>query len=139
MSDTAHAAGAAASTASAAVSLVGGAGAAAGIGAGLSALVVMTMMTPRSPREWAVGIISTVVLSIGGGAAVVVYFGLLQKVQALHGEEQFFAFAALLGLVFACGLPAWALVRWIFTTIERRRDKDLGELWDEVRGKRGAS
>lgn len=50
-------------------------GAAAG-GALLSAIVVMLMTPPRSTREWAVGLISTVVTGIGGGAIAVQYFGL---------------------------------------------------------------
>jgi len=51
-------------------------GAAAG-GALLSAIVVMLMTPPpRSMREWAVGLISTVVTGIGGGAIAVQYFHL---------------------------------------------------------------
>ena len=53
----------------AAFKAVGGASAVAAGGAGLAAVVVMLMTPPRSPREWAVGLISTVVASIGGGAA----------------------------------------------------------------------
>ena len=52
------AAGAAASKA------VGGASAVAAGGAGLVAVVVMLMTPPRSAREWAVGLISTVASSI---------------------------------------------------------------------------
>ena len=44
-------------------------GAAAG-GALLATIVVMLMTPPRSMREWAVGLISTVVTGIGGGAIV---------------------------------------------------------------------
>ncbi|MFM9936982.1 MAG: hypothetical protein ACKVOL_12395 [Novosphingobium sp.] len=43
---------------------------------GLAAVVVMLMTPPRCKREWAVGLISTVVSSIGGGAAVIEHFGL---------------------------------------------------------------
>ena len=39
----------------------------------------------------------------------------------------------MLGIVFACGLPAWALVRALFTYLERRKDKDLSELAAELR------
>lgn len=74
-------------------------------GAGLAAVVVMLMTPPRSPREWAVGLISTVVASIGGGAAVIEHFGLQPWVNSSIG------LCAMGGLVFACGLPGWAVVR----------------------------
>lgn len=107
--------------------LIGGAAGAASIGAGLAAIVVMCMTPPRSSREWAVGLISTVVGSITGGAAVIQYLGL----QAWMHEPA--GLVAVLGLVFAAGLPAWAIVRWLFTWIERRRDRDLGEIAAELR------
>ncbi|KJK22139.1 hypothetical protein UB46_23835 [Burkholderiaceae bacterium 16] len=104
----------------------GTAGVAAGA-SGLAAIVVMIMMKPRSTAEWAVALISTVVGSVAGGAAVVQYFGL----QAWTHE--YIGLVALFGLVFSCGLPAWAVVRWMFNFIERRRDKDLAEVADELR------
>ena len=73
-------------------------GAAAG-GALLSAIVVMLMTPPRSTREWAVGLISTVVTGIGGVAIAV------QWVDSVTG------LVALGGLIFGCGLPGWAIVR----------------------------
>lgn len=106
---------------------IGGvAGVAAG-GAGLAAVVVMLMTPPRSPREWAVGLISTVLGSIAGGAFVIDYFNLQAWMHTATG------LASTLGLVFACGLPAWAVVRWLFTWIERRKGKDLGEVANDLR------
>lgn len=105
---------------------IGGmAGVAAG-GAGLAAVVVMLMTPPRSPREWAVGLISTVVGSIAGGAFVIEHFELQAWMHSVTG------LLSVLGLVFACGLPAWAVVRWLFTWIERRKGKDLGEVASEA-------
>ena len=40
----------------------------------LATIVVMLMTPPRSTREWAVGVISTVVTEFGGGAIAVQYF-----------------------------------------------------------------
>ncbi len=94
---------------------------------GLAALVVMLMMWPRSRREGAVAFITTVVSSIGGGAAVVQHYGL----QAWTYD--YIGLVALGGLIFACGLPGWAVVRWLFNFIERRRDKDIAEVVGEVR------
>lgn len=102
------------------------------VGAGLAAVVVMCVTTPRDPKEWAIGLISTVVCSIGGGAAVVQYLGLQ------HWAHSPFGLVALLGLVFACGLPGWALVRAIFNTIRKREGQGLDDIVQEIRGKGGA-
>lgn len=107
--------------------LIGGAAGAAAIGAGLASIVVMCMTPPRSTREWAVGLISTVIGSIGGGAAVIVHFDLLAWTHSIIG------LVAVLGLVFACGLPAWALVRWIFNFILARQGHDIADVAGEVR------
>lgn len=103
--------------------LIGGAAGVAAGGAGLAAIVVMLMTPPRSPREWAVGLISTVVCSVAGGSWVLHWLGLADL--AASGPA---GLATLFGLCFACGLPGWALVRALFTWLERRRDKDIGEL-----------
>jgi len=101
-------------------------GAAAG-GALLSAIVVMLMTPPRSTREWAVGLISTVVTGIGGGAIAVQYFRLQEWVDSVTG------LVALGGLIFGCGLPGWAIVRWVFNFIERNRDAGIDEVAKEVK------
>lgn len=107
--------------------LAGGAAGIAAGGAGMAAVVVMCMTPPRSPREWAVGLISTVIGSVCGGAAVVQHYGLHQW------THEYMGLVALLGVTFACGLPAWAVVRWVFTWIERRREKDIGEVIADAR------
>ena len=97
------------------------------IAAGLAAIVAMCAMTPRHPREWAIGLISTVVCSVGGGATIISYYKLQEWAQEPFG------LAGIGGLMFACGLPGWALVRWTFTYIERRSDKDLVEVVNEIK------
>ena len=106
---------------------VGGASAVAAGGAGLAAVVVMLMTPPRSPREWAVGLISTVISSIGGGAAVIERFGLQHWVNSPIG------LCAMGGLIFACGLPGWAVVRWVFNFIDRNRDAGIDEVTRKLR------
>lgn len=106
---------------------VGGAAGFAAGGAGLAAVIVMLMTPPRSPREWTVGLISTVLGSVCGGAAMVQYFGLQTWMTGYVG------LVALMGLAFACGLPAWAIVRWSFTWMMRREGKDLGEVIEDAR------
>lgn len=107
--------------------LLGGAAGAGAIGAGLASVVVMCAMTPRSPKEWAVGIISTVAASVGGGAAAIQHFGLQSWANTPIG------LVAMFGLVFACGLPGWALVRALFNYIEKRKDADLAEIVKDVK------
>jgi hypothetical protein len=41
---------------------------------------------------------------------------------------------ALGGLIFACGLPGWAMVRWTFAFIDKRRDDSIDEVAKEVKG-----
>jgi len=107
--------------------LIGGLAGAGAIGAGLAAIVVMCLTWPRSPKEWAVGIISTVVASIGGGAFVIMKYGLLVWAQEPVG------LVAVLGLVFACGLPGWAIVRWLFNYIAKRQGAGIDDIAADVR------
>lgn len=95
--------------------------------AGLAAIVVMCIKTPRTPQEWAIGLISTVICSICGGAGVIYYFGL----QSLMNDV--FGIVAILGLVFTCGLPGWAIVRWVFNAIHKREGQGIDEVIKEVR------
>lgn len=103
--------------------LIGGAAGAAG----MAALVVMCMLPPRSFREWVVGMVTTVLGSVCGGAGVVSYFH-------LHlWADDYFGLMALIGLSFACGLPAWMIVRWTFTWMDQRKGANLAEIVAEVR------
>lgn len=103
--------------------LVGGAAGVTAGAFGLAAAVVMLMTPPRSPREWAVGLISTLVSSIAGGAWLLHLLGLADL-----ASTGVLGLAVLFGLCFACGLPAWAVVRALFSWLGRREGKDLGEL-----------
>lgn len=107
--------------------LIGGMAGAGAIGAGLASVVVMCITTPRSSKEWAVGLISTVVGSVGGGSAVIQHYGLQSWAYEPTG------LVAMLGLVFACGLPGWAIVRWLFNYIEKRHGAGLDDVVADVR------
>ena len=65
--------------------------------------------------------ISTVVTGIGGGAIAVQYFRLQEWVGSLGG------------LIFGCGLPGWAIVRWVFNFIEKNRDAGIDDVAKDVR------
>ncbi len=111
--------------------LVGGLAAVFAFAATLAALVVMCMTPPRHMREWVVGIVSTVIGSIGGGASVIMYLGLQSWAHDPLG------LLAMLGVCFSCGIPAWAVVRAVFTYIERQNGKDISEIWAAIRQMRG--
>ena len=91
-----------------------------------AAVVLMTRM-PRSPQEWAVGLICTVVSSLAGGSFIIVKWGLHEWVTDVWGM------IALGGFFFVCGLPGWALVRWIFNFIDKQEGKTIIEVLKEVK------
>lgn len=93
----------------------------------LVCLVVLMMRPPRSPHEWAVGLICTVVSSVGLGAAVIVHF-------SLQGLAQDYVGMCALGLlVFVCGLPGWFIVRLAFNYMNRNESASLIDVIRDVR------
>lgn len=111
----------------AAFKALGGPAAVAGGASVLAAIVVMVMTLPRTRGEWAVALISTVVASLCGGAAAIQYLGLAAWMTTTNGTM------ALGGIYFSCGLPGWAVVRWVFNFINKRRDADLPQVVSDVR------
>jgi hypothetical protein len=89
-------------------------------------LVVMTRM-PRSRREWAVSLISTLIGSISGGAYVIHSYQLHSWGESLYGA------LALCGVIFICGLPVWAIIRWVFNYINKHEDSDIFEIADDFK------
>jgi len=116
--------GAAASAAG--LKVLGGLAAGSGIAAGLASVVVMSMTHPQDAREWRVALISTVVSSIGGGCALIRYLGIQDWASDTLG------LIGLGGIMFAAGLPGWALVRWLFAFLNKRRDADLLDVAQEL-------
>ena len=98
-----------------------------GIPAGLAAIVVMLWVQPKSPREWAMALICTFASSIGGGAIVVQHYGIQEWASTTMG------LMGLGGVIFACGLPGWVLVRAGFAWLEKRKGKDLAELFKDAK------
>lgn len=106
----------------------------AGLSAGaiLAAIVVMAITPAKTVREFVVGMISTLVASLSGGAALTRYLGLTDLANDPWG------LATIGGIMFVCGLPGWLLVRAFFLWAQRRRHMDLAELLkDAKRGYRG--
>ncbi len=99
-----------------------------GLPAGLAAIVVMLWIQPKSPREWAMALISTVVSSLCGGAAVVQHYGLSSW------GDSYVGLVAVAGIIFACGIPGWVVVRAAFAWAEKRKGKDLAELIGDAKG-----
>ena len=93
----------------------------------LVCLVVLLMRPPRSPQEWAVGLICTVVSSVGLGAAVIVRFSL----QCL--AQDYVGMCALGLTIFVCGLPGWFMVRLAFNYMNRNESASLIDVIRDVR------
>jgi len=109
--------------------LIGGAAGVAASGAGLATVVVMCMTRPRTDSEWAVALITTLLGSVCGGAFVISYFN-------LHAwMNNWVGLVAVLGIVFSCGLPAWAIVRWTFNYINKHHDSGIDEIASDVKSR----
>lgn len=93
-----------------------------GIGAGLAAYIVMAMTKPKTNQEWHVAMICTLAGSIGGGAALISWLGLQRWANDVFGLVGMF------GIAFACGLPAWLIIRALFIYIDKRRDADITQI-----------
>jgi hypothetical protein len=93
-----------------------------GIGAGLAAYIVMSMTKPKTDQEWHVALICTLVGSIGGGAALISWLGLQRW------ADDVFGLVGMFGIAFACGLPAWLIIRALFIYIDKRRDADITQI-----------
>lgn len=95
----------------------------------LSALVVMLLKQPRTSREWAVALISTLVCSLGLGAWLVLYLGLHKAVASGDDAEVVFGLLQVGGTIFAAGLPGWVLVRIAFNTMTKFQDKSADDVY----------
>jgi hypothetical protein len=102
--------------------IIGGLAGIGGIAAGAATFVVIAMTKPATEQEWRVALTCTVIGSIGGGAA------LIRHLDIGHWANDLIGLAGLLGIAFACGLPAWGVVRWLFNYINRRRDADIADV-----------
>lgn len=106
---------------------IGGLAGVSGIGAGLATYVVMTMTKPKTDQEWHVALITTIIGSICGGAALASYMGWQAWADNVIG------LMGLIGVCFACGLPSWLIVRALFAYIEKKRDADITEIVKDVK------
>lgn len=102
-------------------------------GFGLAAIVVMCFTPPRTPKELAVALISTLVSSLSLGSGVVIYFELHKLLAATDIALQVAALLSLGGILFTCGLPGWAIVRWIFNALAKRDGQDIVQVLQELR------
>lgn len=93
----------------------------------LAYLVVIMTRMPRSREEWVVSLITTVVGSIAGGSFIVQYFQLHFYVYNWFGA------LALSGIVFASGLPFWAITRWLFNYVNKNEESNLFEIIKEIK------
>lgn len=95
----------------------------------LSYLVVIMSRMPRTREEWVVSLITTIVGSIAGGAFIIIRFGLQQY------ANDWFGLCVLGGIIFASGLPFWAIARWTFTYINKQENADITEVIADIKNK----
>lgn len=132
--ESASAAGAAASSSSASAQAIWiGAGGAAGA-VTLAAIVVMLIKRPRTVGEWAVALISTVMSSLALGSWVVLWLGMHKGLHSPDAVEAWGSLMVLGGVLFACGLPGWVLVRIAFNTMFKFQDSTAQDVRQAVRG-----
>jgi hypothetical protein len=84
------------------------------VGAALGTYVVMCLTQPKTDREWRAALASSVVSSLGGGAALIMYLDLQEW------AHEPFGIVAMLGISFACALPGWSLVRLLFAYMAKK-------------------
>lgn len=108
--------------------VLGGLAAGTGVAAGLAAFVVMSMTKPATDAEWRVALACTFAGSIGGGAALIKYLGVERW------SDDVLGMAGLGGLMFACGLPAWMLIRALFVYADKKKAAGLDEIVKDVKG-----
>lgn len=97
------------------------------LGVTFAAVVVMSLTQPRTPQEFAVALICTIVSSLGGGCALVMWLGL----QAWAADP--IGLIALFGIAFGCGLPGWVMVRWWFNWVAKNPDRNPADAIKETR------
>lgn len=97
----------------------------------MSWLVVIIMKTPRTAKEWAVSLASTIMVSLGMGSATLIYFDLAYLIDMPH---PFIGWVVIGVIMFMWGLAGWFLVRLGFRTMHASEDDDFFEVARKVRG-----
>lgn len=108
--------------------ILGGLVGVGGIGAGLAAYVVYAKTKPKTDEEWRVSLVCTLIGSFCGGAAAVKYLGIE------HWAQDMFGLMGIMGVAFTCGLPGWLVVRALFKYLDKKKDADLLEIVQDVKG-----
>lgn len=100
----------------------------------LAAAMVMIATLPRTTKEWATALISTLFSSFGGGISVVLYFDLHRRLWSVHDVELVLAMLQITSVLFVCGLPGWVLVRIAFNTMAKFKDKAGDDIYRDAKG-----
>ncbi len=99
----------------------------------LAMVVVFMSRMPRSPKEWVIGLISTIVSGLSLGSAVVVKFGLLDWARVSDPLESWVGMIAIGGVIFSCGLMGWAIFRWGSNWIKAREGHQIDSVIRDAR------
>ncbi|MGP5360538.1 hypothetical protein ACTXL1_06995 [Psychrobacter celer] len=96
----------------------------------LASVVVLIMTPPPSRKEAVVGIISTLICSIAGGAYIVTRIFGIQDIDS----ELTAMFVG--GIFFVSGLPGWFAVRAMFYAMEQNQNRSIVDIVNEIRGRK---
>lgn len=111
-----------------------GLGALAFVAVALAAALVMIVTLPRTTKEWATALISTLFSSLGVGITVALYFGLHERLDSHRDVEVVMAMVQIASVLFACGLPGWVIVRIAFNTMTKFQGKSGDDIYRDAKG-----
>ena len=92
-----------------------------------AALVVMLLMKPESTRELACALVSSFFSSMAIGG------WMLLKVLRVHDIDSMLSIMSVAGVLFFCALPGWACVRALFLYVDRSRERDIVEIYQQIK------
>lgn len=118
---------AASGSASAAVSSGKAIAAAGVIGGILMTAIVIAFNPPKSKKETFVAIVSSLVFSLGGACALVIYFG-------MSIPSNIYGLCFFMSLCFMCAGPGWFIIRLLFAQMDKFKDKDVGQIIHIIKG-----
>lgn len=110
-----------------------GLGVLAFVAVSLAAALVMIATLPRTTKEWATALISTLFSSFGLGISVILYFDLHRRLWSFHDVELVLAMIQICSVLFVCGLPGWVLVRIAFNTMTKFKDKAGDDIYRDAK------
>lgn len=97
------------------------------VGGILMTIIVITFNPPKSKKETFAAIVSSLVFSLGGACALILYFG-------MSIPSNIYGLLFFLALCFVCAGPGWFMVRLFFNQMDKFKNKDVGQIISVIKG-----